>query len=592
MQLAHVLFTDIVAYSTLATDEQARILRILQDVVLGTAEVGRARAQDKLITIPTGDGIALVFFNDPMAPVQCAMEIGRALKGYPEVKVRMGIHSGPVDKIVDVNDSVNVAGAGINMAQRVMDSGDAGHILVSRRVAEDLAQYSTWQPFLHDLKEVEVKHGVRMHMFNLYTEDVGNADLPAKIRRRKKQSLLLPVGATAALAVIGVIAAFFLLRPSSPSVPEKPARPESEFTAQLQRKTDNWTASLFSAQAPDGGFKASPAAADASVQAWATAQGLTAIAATGNDLDGDIPKIKNAFAYIEKKRRKSPAEGWNYYDNANPFTVTEINAWVALAYIKSLDSKTPIWSESERSDIVKRIIRELDEISLRQDTTGGWRPIRDAGPDFTRTYSTVIALWSLIEARLSPSVSEQIGTRFDERIRNGTNWLLRSHREKQGWAPNPSRGGQKDLFDGLTAQTLFVLSRETNIPQFSYLRSDPAFRTARRDFINNKQLATRSIEKDNSQIPDFDIRFVTSEFMAEGSTFLWFPWTMLALSHLSADEGLSVEEREAAAKLRRDILQTNAALLENYVESGNLTYQYAENLFCVSEYVKAAQAVK
>src|SRR5215813_1016937 len=165
MKLAHVLFMDVVGYSRLPTDQQTKTLKTLQEIVRGTAEVTRAK-KDDLITI--ADGMALVFFNDPMAPVQCAIEIGKALKGHPEIKLRMGVHSGPVDEVVDVNDRVNVAGAGINMAQRVMDSGDAGHILVSRRVAEDLAQYSSWQPFLHDLEEVEVKHGVRMHVFNLY----------------------------------------------------------------------------------------------------------------------------------------------------------------------------------------------------------------------------------------------------------------------------------------------------------------------------------------------------------------------------------------------------------------------------------------
>ncbi len=138
MKLAHVLFMDIVDYSNLPIDQQTKVVQTLQEIVRGTAEVTRAQATDQIISIATGDGMALVFFNDPMAPVQCAMEISRALKSRPEIKLRMGIHSGPVDQIVDVNERKNVAGAGINMAQRVMDSGDAGHILLSRRVAEDL----------------------------------------------------------------------------------------------------------------------------------------------------------------------------------------------------------------------------------------------------------------------------------------------------------------------------------------------------------------------------------------------------------------------------------------------------------------------
>ncbi len=591
MQLAHVLFTDIVGYSRLPTDEQAKALRVLQEIVRGTAEVSRARSQDKLISIATGDGIALVFFNDPMAPVQCAMEISRALKGNPEIKLRMGIHSGPVDKIVDVNDSVNVAGAGINMAQRVMDSGDAGHILVSRRVAEDLAQYSTWQPFLHDLKEVEVKHGVRMHMFNLYTGDVGNSDLPEKIRLSKKRNMVAPAIGIAAVVVIIVVGGFLLLRRAPPS-PSKLTRPESEFTAQLQKKTDSWVDSLFAAQAPNGGFKASPSAADATAQGWATAQGLAVIFSTQKNVDSYVPKIKNAFDYIEKVRRVNPAEGWNYYDNTNPYTVTEIESWVALGYIKSLESKTAVWNDSERPEIVKRIVRDLDEVKRRQDASGGWRPIRDAGPDFTRTYSTIMALWVMIDAKKSPLIGPRVGSQYDEAIRNGTNWLLQTYKGGQGWVQNPNRSGQKDLFEGLTAQTLFVISQEEDIAEFAYVRNDPTYRIARKDFINNKQLASRSIDKDNSHIPDADVRFAGSEFMAEGSTFLWFPWTLLELSRLSFDQSLPVEDREAATGLRLDILNANADALGNYTESGNLTYQFAENLFCVSGYINAVQAGK
>ena len=589
MQLAHVLFMDIVAYSQLPTDEQSNVLATLQQIVRGTAEVVRAKEQDKLISLATGDGIALVFFNDPMAPVQCAMEINRALKGHPNIKVRMGIHSGPVDKIVDVNDSVNVAGAGINMAQRVMDSGDAGHILVSRRVAEDLAHYSTWQPLLHDLEEVEVKHGVRIHMFNLYDGDVGNANLPEKIRQKKKKGLLAPAVGIAVLGIVLVVAAIYFVNREPPGTPSKPMWPESEFAALLQKKTETWTEAIFAAQAPNGGLKASPGAADATVQAWATAQGMTAVFSTQNNLETYISKIRNAFDYIEKKRRRSPAEGWNFYDNANPYTITEINGWVTLAYIKSLDSKTPIWNAAERQDVVKRIIRDLEEIKRRQDASGGWRPIRDGNIDYVRTYSTVIAVWALIEARRSAPVKELIGSQYDENIRTGTNWLLRNYKEGQGWVQNPGRGSQKEQYDGLTAQALFALSRVEGVAEFAYLKSDPTYLAARKGFVKNRQLAPRAVDKDNSHITDADVGFTGSEFLAEGSTFLWFPWTLLELTQLSSDAGLSPEEQRAATQLRSDILNTNHELLSSYAESSNFTYQYAENLFCVSGYVNAIE---
>ena len=183
LEIAHVLFIDIVGYSKLLIDEQRDCLHTLNEVVRETDSFRAVDAAGKLTRLPTGDGMALVFATTPDAPVQCALEISKALKNHPEVRVRMGIHSGPVSAVTDVNDRSNMAGAGINMAQRVMDCGDVGHILLSRHVAEDLEQYRRWQSHLHDLGECEVKHGVRMHVVNLYTEELGNPDLPDKFKR-------------------------------------------------------------------------------------------------------------------------------------------------------------------------------------------------------------------------------------------------------------------------------------------------------------------------------------------------------------------------------------------------------------------------
>jgi class 3 adenylate cyclase len=182
LEIAHVLFIDVVGYSKLLADEQSETLQRLNQIVRGTAEFRTAEEKGELIRLPTGDGMALVYLTKPEAPVQCALEISKAIKSYPELQLRMGIHSGSVNQMRDVNDRSNVTGAGINIAQRVMDCGDAGHILLSRRVAEDLEQYRLWQPHLHDLGECEVKHGVRVHVFNLYTDEVGNRDVPAKLK--------------------------------------------------------------------------------------------------------------------------------------------------------------------------------------------------------------------------------------------------------------------------------------------------------------------------------------------------------------------------------------------------------------------------
>jgi TolB-like protein/class 3 adenylate cyclase/Tfp pilus assembly protein PilF len=233
LEIAHVLFTDIVGYSKLPTDQQRAAVERLNEVVRGTDEYRVAKTAGRLITIPTGDGITLVFYHSPEAPVECALEISRALKKYPEVQLRMGIHSGPVTGVIDSTGKANVAGAGINMAQRVMDCGDAGHILLSKRVAEDLKEYPHWQPHLHELGECEVKHGVRVSVVNLYTEELGNATVPEKLkaaylavaaaRRKRAAYRWLSLGVLALLAVIGFILFRYRRPPATVEspVPEK-----------------------------------------------------------------------------------------------------------------------------------------------------------------------------------------------------------------------------------------------------------------------------------------------------------------------------------------------------------------------------------
>jgi len=182
LEIAHVLFMDIVAYSQLPMDRQHRVGRELQELAKSTREFARAQSADQLLALPTGDGMALVFFGDPEAPVRNAVELSRALRDHPDLRLRMGIHSGPVFRISDINAASNVAGGGINMAQRVMDCGDAGHILLSKVMADVIAQVGSWSDFkLQDLGEAEVKHGVRLHIYNLYSDAAGNAQLPQKL---------------------------------------------------------------------------------------------------------------------------------------------------------------------------------------------------------------------------------------------------------------------------------------------------------------------------------------------------------------------------------------------------------------------------
>jgi TolB-like protein len=190
LEIAHVLFMDIVGYSKLLVDEQSELARQLSQIVRNTEQVRGAEAKGKLVRLPTGDGMALVFFTSPEAPMNCALEISRALKQKPAIKLRMGLHSGPVNAISDVNERENVAGVGINMAQRVMDCGDAGHILLSQRVAEDLAQYARWRGYLHELGQAEVKHGVKLDIVNFYNDEAGNSEPPEKFKQAKQASRL------------------------------------------------------------------------------------------------------------------------------------------------------------------------------------------------------------------------------------------------------------------------------------------------------------------------------------------------------------------------------------------------------------------
>jgi len=227
LEIAHVLFLDIVGYSKLSVNEQHARVDELNGIVRLSEQYQKAEAANRILKIPTGDGMALVFYRSPEEPAQCAFEISRALKDNQRLQVRMGIHSGPISGVVDVNERTNVAGAGINLAQRVMDCGDAGHILLSRHVAEDLAEYERWRPFLHDIGTFEVKHGVRVSVTNLYSDEVGNPNLPSKLQAVKKHHARVRWAAVAiGLLVIGAVVAAFMIvsrRPTTSltAIPEK-----------------------------------------------------------------------------------------------------------------------------------------------------------------------------------------------------------------------------------------------------------------------------------------------------------------------------------------------------------------------------------
>jgi len=227
LEIAHVLFMDIVGYSKLLTDEQSEALQELNQIVRSTEAAREAEAAGTLTILPTGDGMALVFTKSVEEPVECALEISHALRAQPSLPVRMGIHSGPIHHVKDANDRDNIAGVGINIAQRVMDCGDAGHILVSKRVADDLAQKRRWQPYLHQLGDVEVKHGVVVSLVNFYAETIGNPKPPARIGKTPirpiktakhrglsplARAIFILAGLLIALAIVSVIFAPAIMR--------------------------------------------------------------------------------------------------------------------------------------------------------------------------------------------------------------------------------------------------------------------------------------------------------------------------------------------------------------------------------------------
>src|SRR2546430_3960754 len=202
-EIGHVLFIDIVGYSKLLIHEQSEQIQKLKEIVRGTGQFRLAEAEGKLLRLPTGDGGALVFRTTPEAPVLCALEISKALKNHPKIQVRMGIHSGPVNEVTDINEQANIAGAGINIAQRVMDCAEAGHILLSRHVADDLKHYARWRPYLHEIGECKVKHGEIISLVNFYTDELGNPQRPQNIRggRQARSATLVSKFVAAAIAL-------------------------------------------------------------------------------------------------------------------------------------------------------------------------------------------------------------------------------------------------------------------------------------------------------------------------------------------------------------------------------------------------------
>jgi TolB-like protein/class 3 adenylate cyclase/Flp pilus assembly protein TadD len=388
LEIAHVLCADIVGYSKLLINEQRALLDVLNQVVRGTDEFQSEEAAGRLIRIPTGDGMALVFYSSPEAPVECALEISRALKKHPQLHLRMGIHSGPVSGVVDVNEMANVAGAGVNLAQRVMDSGDAGHILLSKRAAEDLQQYPHWQPHLHDLGECEIKPGVRVHAVNLYTEELGNPEPPARFKSGKpskakaQDAIFASSGQRTGrfsrwlfaliIVAIAVVAAFliFLHRP----------------TARLDKATDTRT-----------GVSASPAAPEKSIAVLPFTNMSTnqenAFFADGvqDEILTDLAKI----ADLKVISRTSVMQ----YKNAATHDVREIGRQLGVAHVL----EGSVQRAGEKVRVIAQLIDARNDAHLWGNTYD-----RDLADVFAIQSEIAKSIADQLQAKLSPAEKASI----------------------------------------------------------------------------------------------------------------------------------------------------------------------------------------
>jgi len=354
---------------------------------------------------------------------------------------------------------------------------------------------------------------------------------------------------------------------------------------------------LRSAADPTGGFRIDATNRTAPRQAWTTAQGLVASLMAQPGLKEPPLKSESELAthlnYLESARSETQG-GWAYFPNTG-WAVTEVNAWVTVANVYALRSPL-VKSESLKTMLLERIVRDLQDISVRQTATGGWKPIDDQkylarGPvcavadenltgipapssDLTRTYSTIMALWAFTEARSLPSFPADASAKYDASIRDGVTWLLNNYFDNVGWVANPSRKDTRESFPGLTAQALFVLDRVNRVAPHLILQK-LKLRQAKHEFLQMKGLKSESISA-NSRVPDFDIYLFPTNQATEGSTFLWFPWSLATLSDLQNDQELSADDTKVALNLRNHLL-TFAEQEEEYLEQA-LPYELSETL--------------
>jgi hypothetical protein len=320
------------------------------------------------------------------------------------------------------------------------------------------------------------------------------------------------------------------------------------------------------------GFRWDPSDAKSEVEAWGTSQALIGLMGDAQTTTQHRDDIRGAVQYLQKIRL---TDGWGYFPN-DDWSLTEITSWATLASIRSLH--VGLWTGAERPQRIAEIGDSLNAIVARQDESGGWRPIRESAEGLTRTYSTTIALWALVEARSEPMLSGSVGKRYDDSIRRAVSWLL-VHRNQapSGWIPNPGRENVREGFPGLTAQVLFVLG-QADKTESSFVNSRIEYIDAKMKFLDCLS-TTQCASKLDTRVPDADVHLRPTNRVLEGSTFLWFPWTVATLSDLTIDPDLTPDAQKTADRFRDELLSRHKEITEGLGVA--LTYALAENLIGV-----------
>ncbi len=320
------------------------------------------------------------------------------------------------------------------------------------------------------------------------------------------------------------------------------------------------------------GFRWDPSDAKSEVDAWGTAQALVGLMTDPATTTQHRDDIRGAIQYLQHIRL---ADGWGYFPN-NDWSLTEITSWVTLASLRSI--RAGVWTDAERQQRIAEVDGNLAAIAERQDESGGWRPIRESAEGLDRTYSTTMALWALVEARSEPMLSTTVGRHYDDNIRRGVSWLLvHRNRTPAGWVPNPLRENVREGFPGLTAQVLFVLARADQADP-TFVNSRGEYNDAKTEFLGCLDTPTCASKLD-TRVPDVDVHLRPPERVLEGSTVLWYPWTVATLSDLTLDPDLTTDARKMADRFRDDLLSRHEEVIQGL--GVGLTYALSENLIAV-----------